>query len=211
MINDESRTKAQDTGRRPPYTSFEELNRHQMEGIDYRIRCRPGRTGILVMAPHGGGIEPGTSRIADAIAGAAHAFYAFEGLKQGRNSHLHITSRCFDEPRGCRMAAEADRVLTVHGCSDQGEAVFVGGLELSLGDRIWNALEQDGFSIKKNVRFPGKHPDNICNRCRSGMGIQLEISAGLRKRMFRYRPGQGPTKTDVFHRFVHAVRSVLAD
>ena len=193
------------------YINFKELRRHEVEDMDYRIRCRQGRTGILVMAPHGGGIEPGTSRIADATAGGEHAFYAFEGLKTGRNSDLHITSRCFDEPAGCRMAADADTVLTIHGCGDGESLVFVGGLDRVLTERVWNALEQNGFSPKKSPRIPGKHPDNICNRCRSEMGVQLEISAGLRKRMFTYHPECEPIQTDVFYSFVHALKAVLAN
>jgi phage replication-related protein YjqB (UPF0714/DUF867 family) len=30
-------------------------------------------------------------------------------------------------------------------------------------------------------RFPGRHPRNICNRGRSGEGVQLELSEQLRK------------------------------
>ncbi|MBW1816007.1 MAG: poly-gamma-glutamate hydrolase family protein [Deltaproteobacteria bacterium] len=193
------------------YISFKELRRREVEDIDYRIRCRQGRTGILVMAPHGGNIEPGTSRIADAIAGTEHAFYAFEGLKTGRNSRLHITSRRFDEPAGCRLAADADTVLTIHGCSDSESLVFVGGLDRALAANVWKALARDAFHLKESPRISGKHPQNICNRCRSGMGVQLEISAGLRKRMFTYHPKCDPTQTDVFYNFVSALKAVLAN
>jgi len=34
------------------------------------------------MAPHGGGIEPGTIDIADAIARSEYTFYAFQGIKK---------------------------------------------------------------------------------------------------------------------------------
>ncbi len=193
------------------YINFKELRRREVEDIDYRIRCRQGRTGILIMAPHGGNIEPGTSRIADAIAGTEHAFYAYEGLKTGRNSRLHITSRRFDEPAGCRLAADADKVLTIHGCSDVESLVFVGGMDRALAANVWKALARDAFHLKESPRIPGKHPQNICNRCRSGMGVQLEISAGLRKRMFVYRPDRERLQTQVFYSFVHALKSVLAN
>ena len=48
-----------------PYQSFRALARHEKRMRDYRILARPGRTGLLVMAPHGGGIEPGTDTLAD--------------------------------------------------------------------------------------------------------------------------------------------------
>ncbi len=50
--------------------------------LDYLILSRQGTSGIAVMAPHGGGIEPGTSEIANRVAGDEHAYYSFEGLKQ---------------------------------------------------------------------------------------------------------------------------------
>jgi len=51
------------------YESFDELCKHAIEGRDFRIRTasRPGQ--VAVIAPHGGGIEPGTSELAEAIAG----------------------------------------------------------------------------------------------------------------------------------------------
>jgi len=70
------------------YSNFEELKKKEKEGQDYQIQYRQGRTGIAVIAPHGGGIEPGTSEIADRVAGEDHAFYSFEGWKrQGKDCH----------------------------------------------------------------------------------------------------------------------------
>jgi phage replication-related protein YjqB (UPF0714/DUF867 family) len=193
------------------YTSFRELKRREVEGRDYRIRSRRGWTGILLMAPHGGGIEPGTSRIADAAAGDEHAFYAFEGLKARGNSRLHVTSALFDEPVGLRMAAKADTVLTVHGCKDRRSVVLVGGLNRRLGASVWKALERAGFLLERSSRIAGENPGNICNRCRSGEGVQVEISAGLRRRMFDLRDGREGVPTPLFDRFVRALRGVLAD
>jgi len=55
-------------------------------------------SGIAILSIHGGDIEPGTTRIANAIAGWDHSFYTFEGIKTARNLSLHITSTRFDEP-----------------------------------------------------------------------------------------------------------------
>src|SRR5262245_11597647 len=78
------------------YNSFDELRRHEREGIDFRIcvtqRGPPG----AVIAPHGGKIEPATSEITAAIAGALYISYYFEGLRSRPHSHLHITSTKFD-------------------------------------------------------------------------------------------------------------------
>ncbi len=64
---------------------------------------RSGSSGILVMAPHGGGIEPGTGDIADGVAGQHHSFYCFKGIKKQGNRALHITSNRFDEPLAMAM------------------------------------------------------------------------------------------------------------
>ena len=51
---------AEATGTMDKYRNFQELKRHEKEGTDYEICARKGSSGIAVMAPHGGGIEPGT-------------------------------------------------------------------------------------------------------------------------------------------------------
>ena len=49
------------------YPDFDTLSRHETAGVDYQILARRSRAGFAIVAPHGGGIEPGTSEIADAI------------------------------------------------------------------------------------------------------------------------------------------------
>jgi phage replication-related protein YjqB (UPF0714/DUF867 family) len=61
------------------YTNFQQLARAHMIGVDFEIRLREVPGAILVLAPHGGAIEPGTSEIANAIAGKDYSFYAFIG------------------------------------------------------------------------------------------------------------------------------------
>ena len=50
------------------YRNFDQLSRNESSGIDFRILVRRARTAFAIVAPHGGGIEPGTSEIADSIA-----------------------------------------------------------------------------------------------------------------------------------------------
>ena len=73
------------------YANFSALKQNEREGEDYTILHRNGDSKFAIMAPHGGGIEPGTMGIADAIAGNDHTFYAFKGIKKTRNTILHIT------------------------------------------------------------------------------------------------------------------------
>jgi len=51
------------------YASFQILASMERENDDFRIRPVGRRAATVVVAPHGGSIEPGTSEIAEAIAG----------------------------------------------------------------------------------------------------------------------------------------------
>ncbi len=108
------------------YCSFEELIKHEAINIDYRIRVRHGTSGIAVMAIHGGGIEPGTTEIAESLAADKHTFYTFSGIKAAHNSRLYIPSQKFDDPLGVETARNADTVVTIHGCRDMRKIVYLG-------------------------------------------------------------------------------------
>lgn len=168
-----------------PYPSFAALQANEKIGVDYRIRLRRGRSGIAVMAIHGGGIEPGTTEIAEAVAGDVHTFYSFSGLKASGNVSLHISSRKFDEPSGLDTAGTARTVVTIHGCKDSKAMTYVGGRHRQLKLQIKKMLLAADFPAADSRRFPGINPKNICNRNRSGMGVQLEISIAMRNRLFK--------------------------
>jgi len=106
-----------------------------------------------VVAPHGGGIEPGTSEIADGIADEELSLDAFEGLKSNGNKDLHITSTRFDEPTCLILIGRSDVVVTIHGENSEadGEGVFLGGLDDDLGPRVRTALDARGFDVLKQM------------------------------------------------------------
>jgi phage replication-related protein YjqB (UPF0714/DUF867 family) len=194
------------------YACYEELKHSEREGLDYRILHRPGVSGIMILAIHGGGIEPGTSEIAEAVAGDIHGFYSFSGDKGSDNQHLHISSRRFDEPVALKAAGDAVVSLTIHGCRAREEVVYVGGRHKRLMRRIAQRLKGAGIEARESERFPGRHPLNICNRCRSGRGVQLEVSFGLRRRLFPgFSEGNRENRSDAFFRFVGALSDALRD
>jgi phage replication-related protein YjqB (UPF0714/DUF867 family) len=194
------------------YQSFRELAIAEVEGVDYRIRCRQGTSEIAIMAIHGGGIEPGTTEIAEATAAESHSFYSFSGLKESGNFVLHITSRRFDEPQGLAVARIANTIISIHGCGDSDSMVLMGGRDILLRDKIRKSLEKAGFQVKNSARFPGLSPMNICNRCRSGAGVQMEICHALRSRMFEsLQRSERDKNTEVFHRFVNALKKAIED
>lgn len=74
----------------------------------------------IIMAIHGGGIEPGTSEIALATAGyhpatltpaadghGLHDFWLFEGLLSSGNGDLHVTASNYDEPIATELVQNA--------------------------------------------------------------------------------------------------------
>jgi phage replication-related protein YjqB (UPF0714/DUF867 family) len=167
------------------FRCYDELARCYTEGVDYAVHVMPReRSRVAVLAPHGGRIEGRTSEIARLIAGDEHGLYLFEGLrKTGDNfERLHLASQWFDEPRALDLVSVCDTVIAVHGYAAPGPDVLLGGLNERLKVEIAQALTEIGFScLIEGHRFPGRHPRNICNRGRSGEGVQLELSEGLRK------------------------------
>jgi phage replication-related protein YjqB (UPF0714/DUF867 family) len=168
------------------YAKFEALASGEPDG-SYAVIPHDIGSRIVVAAPHGGGIEPGTSEIARAIAGTVFSCYLFEGKKASGNSELHITSSNFDEPKCLSLLRRADIVLTVHGEDSESDVAFLGGRHTAAAASVRAALEQNGFTVKEHTDpcLRGIHPQNICNVGRMGAGVQLELSVGLRKSLFR--------------------------
>jgi len=194
------------------YANFAELEENEKAGEDYTILYREADSKIALMALHGGGIEPGTIDIADAVAGRDHTFYAFKGIKKRGNKILHITSNRYDEPVCLKAAKKALIVISIHGCRDKSEMVFIGGRNQKLKERIVHALRGAGFEaqISDLPGLRGISSENICNRCQSGEGVQLEISRGLREKMFDNIDRRSlRRRTRVFYDFVESIRSVL--
>lgn len=197
------------------YKDFAELSRNEEEGRDFRIRPLDRRVPMVVIAPHGGDIEHGTSEIADAIAGDDFSFYAFEGIKQSRNRDLHITSHRFDEPKCVNLVGASTTAIAIHGRKGEAKVVYLGGLDTRALKVLRATLLAGGFRVEKDdsPRLQGRDKKNICNRTKTGTGVQLEITRGLRRSFFfqglhRNRRRQ-PTKR--FHEFVAAVRKSFGE
>ena len=171
------------------YRNFAALDAGERCGIDYRVRLADLGTAIIVIAPHGGEIEPGTSELTLEIARGDYAFYAFEGLRRGRlHGDLHLTSPRFDEPRGLALIGAADTALAVHGRADNGDAwtIWAGGRAEAFRDAVATSLIASGFKVTNvDGGLAGREAANICNRGASGTGVQLEIPRTLRRHLRR--------------------------
>jgi phage replication-related protein YjqB (UPF0714/DUF867 family) len=197
-------------GRRPK--SFAGLERRYTEGTDFTREVEDRGSSILVASPHGGGIEPGSSEIARALAGRAHSLYSLEGIRPSRNEVMHLTSTLFDDPVFLRLAAGARIVVSVHGCDGSEPGVFAGGLHEDLKSAALDALRAAGFRAEQDRDGrSGSDPRNICNRGRLGMGLQLEFTLGLRRLLFPgLRRPDRETTTPVFQGLVETLQGMLA-
>ena len=172
--------------RRDPYRSFTELAGRERDGIDYQVRWHERRSSIVVAAIHGGKIEPGTSEIAEAIAGEHFSFYAFEGIKRGHNIDLRLPVEQFDEPDFVAHVAPVRVRVIVTGSIDlKAEYVNVtggGGLKA----RVMEAIRDTEIEVCDAGDSPA---------------LQLELSSALRERL-----KDGTTDLDDF---ASAVRHTL--
>ncbi|WP_323790210.1 poly-gamma-glutamate hydrolase family protein [Thalassovita sp.] len=133
------------------YPDFATLAAAHEAEKDYQITVKDRGTPVVILAPHGGTIEPETAQIAQAVAADDLSFYLFEALRPGAHGDFHITSHRFDEPNALALVARSVTSVAVH-----------------------------GFAAELNTALPGVHPTNICNRTLSGAGVQLELSRSLR-------------------------------
>lgn len=186
-------------GQGPGYGCYADLAKAHVEGADFKVcvQRRP-ESSVAILAPHGGGIEAGTSEIARAVAGSEFNLYLFEGIRpSGNYAALHLTSHCFDEPRCLALVSACDHVITIHGCRGDSPRVLLGGLDLGLKKLISDAIAAVGIeSHLVGHPYHAVHPRNICNRGRRGAGVQIELTSALRLRKSN-------------RRIVNAVRAVL--
>ena len=196
------------------------------EGVDYARRYRRherfddtlDRTGEVpkttILAPHGGGIEPGTSELCLAVAGyhpadlsqcppagVTYDYWMFEGLRDPDrgNLDLHVTSTGCDDGVAVSLCAGSLNALTLHGflprpsgMAEDDQVVLVGGCHRDLRRDLREGLGAAGFDAQdasqqdasQRGELDGDARCNIVNRTLLGMGAQLELSKPLRDAMF---------------------------
>jgi phage replication-related protein YjqB (UPF0714/DUF867 family) len=176
-----------------PQNFQEILDQGIVPGRDIRIAFGDANIGrCLLVAPHGGGIEPGTSELLRAVAELGNwAWYEFAGFLYKENkARLHITSTLFDEPTLVRLLPRANFVLTIHGSQLKEDAVVeVGGswaegrsaMLASINASLANHNIQ---AVQAPEHMCGTNPANIANRGKLGRGLQLEFSRSARNLLF---------------------------
>ena len=176
-----------------PRNYREVLDRGYVPGRDLRIAFGDGGIArCLLVAPHGGGIEPGTSELLRAISDLGDwAWYEFAGfLRKGNQEALHIASTLFDEPTLLALLPRTNFVLTLHGANDTSDpVVYVGGRweegRATMTAMINAATAKHGIHATEAPAHLGDtEPTNLTNRGKLGHGIQLEFSRAARNLLF---------------------------
>ncbi len=169
-----------------------------MAGRDYRVAFGDARIEeCLLIAPHGGGIEPGTSEILRAVADlGGWAWYEFAGfLKRGNKESLHIASVAFDEPTLLSLMPRTAFVLAIHGTGEDGQAVvYVGGRWKAGRELVTNSINGatphhgihalDATEVESAKHLCGLDDASVTNRGRLGEGVQVEFSRTARDLLF---------------------------
>jgi len=174
------------------YKSYKELSENTKPREDYAIVVNERLSPISIIAIHGGGIEPGTTELAEALAKkGAYKYYSFIGMRDEGgegpgNTELHITSNKYVEETGTRMIADSIGTISLHGSKQEEEIIFIGGKNFTHGNLIKDELRYRGFNVAADCpgRYSGLSPFNVCNRNMRSMGVQIEMSRGLRKTFF---------------------------
>ena len=216
-----------------------------VEGVDYARRHRRherfddslSRTGevpkTVIIAPHGGGIERGTSELCLAVAGyhpamlaevppagVTYDYWMLEGVRERGNAPLHVPSIGCDDGMAVSLCAGALNALSLHGFEPDDppddRIVLVGGRNEALRQLLVKGFEATPIKAVDagstgNDELDGKDAHNIVNRTLTGMGAQLELSEPLRDTMFgeNTRPRRKHTTTEVFWAFVAVCRDAL--
>jgi phage replication-related protein YjqB (UPF0714/DUF867 family) len=193
------------------YPSMTALRKVEREGVAYDLVWTITDSPLIVVAPHGGSIEPRTSEIAAAIAGDEHTQCQFNGkLPAGQNyPRLHVTSEHWDVEECLILIAQRTHALSVHGTSRPGSIAYIGGRDTATGAALATALRAAGFTVVQPAPadIGGTSADNFVNKDADGAGVQLELTSALRTELV---PARDEPLSARGQQFVDAVRAVYA-
>ncbi|UNY39897.1 poly-gamma-glutamate hydrolase [Bacillus phage vB_BauM_KLEB27-3] len=198
------------------YNNFEELKADNEYGVDYTVIHEfNDQSDLIIVAPHGENIEPLTSELTtETSKNISSSYYIFGGIRSKNNFELHITSANFDEPTALSQMNAVDYALSYHGYAGDDPNTIIGGLDEELAMSVLDSLQSHGFSAEKATsKFTATNPNNIVNRTKTGMGVQLELSAAQRKLFTESGEMNRKSRqslTEEFYRYVESVKKGLA-
>lgn len=198
------------------YKSMTELVRFEKE---FLFETQDRMSDVLITAIHGGGIEAGTSELAQCISEQANAnYFSFKGLKRKDNFDLHVTSTNYDYPDLIKWSQNMNKVIAIHGYSDRKAKTLVGGMDKQLVTLIAQHLKNEGFNVEiAPNHLAGRNVKNITNKNKRGMGVQLELSTQQRKELFTNNDVSRSNReskgnwSETLYRYSNAINKALKD
>ncbi|AYX89700.1 poly-gamma-glutamate hydrolase family protein [Staphylococcus cohnii] len=168
------------------FKSMTELMDYTEENTDWVIHSIKRNSNIIITAIHGGAIEPATTELAELTAEkGSFDYFTFKAIRTKANSELHVTSRRYDEPKLMKMIANNPYAIAIHGCKGEDEIIYMGGKDEQLMDAMTEEFEKLGIDVRQAPsHMSGAHDDNIINCCKTEKGVQLELTSGIRKKLF---------------------------
>src|SRR5699024_1232773 len=184
----ETGTNTQNTMRKQDYyKSMTELYNDTKEGIDWKKDTRDVGKSVLIVAPHGGNIEQGTSELTKLVANNGDFdYFSFEAIRPSNNTQLHVTSTNYDDATLHDMIQDRTATISIHGAQGEEQLVYLGGYQSPLRDAIQSQLEHKGFVVKIPPEYLGGLSNaNFINKVEESTGVQLELTTALRKVFFK--------------------------
>ncbi|MGI2278247.1 poly-gamma-glutamate hydrolase family protein [Staphylococcus cohnii] len=180
--NTQNATRKQDY-----YKSMTELYNDTKEGIDWKKDTRDVGKSVLIVAPHGGNIEQGTSELTKLVANNGDFdYFSFEAIRPSNNTQLHVTSTNYDDATLHDMIQDRTATISIHGAQGEEQLVYLGGYQSPLRDAIQSQLERKGFVVKIPPEYLGGLSNaNFINKVEGSTGVQLELTTALRKAFFK--------------------------
>lgn len=184
-----------------PHPTFDDADAETNNEFVERLEDNGTHTGLIVIAPHGGDIEPHTDqqaeRVASRLAAKAVSSWRCKGFKgDGSFDRWHITSTDIHEASFPRLDSVISRGFTYavafHGFNDPEIPfdILIGGaapysLKQDIETAIKGAITSSDITVhiaSPDEKFGGDSLKNIVNRLTAGgaNGIQIEQSPRAR-------------------------------
>jgi phage replication-related protein YjqB (UPF0714/DUF867 family) len=198
-----------------PYRDVSQLVVHCRKDRDFQIRIVDLGSEVTVASVHGGRIEPLTSALAEAIAGAEHNLYDFRGIRPSDNAQLRVPVSRFGEMRLNALMRRSQAALHIDGVPGERAVVHLGGQNRTLKEMVAESLTGAGLTVESPHGPGAAHdPTRFYNTPEAG-GVQMELSLALRQQMVDgpLEPGvweEPERRTALFATVTQAVREALA-
>ncbi|MHA4769251.1 poly-gamma-glutamate hydrolase family protein [Staphylococcus capitis] len=168
------------------YQSMTQLESETVEGVDWKKDTRDNGTKVLIVAPHGGNIEQGTTEATKALAKKGnYDYFSFEAIRPKNNTELHVTSTHYDDPTLNQMIQNRTATISIHGAAGTDQIIYLGGPPSTLRDEMETQLKSSGFTVMAPLDYiGGVKKNNFINREENNTGVQLELTTALRKAFF---------------------------